>query len=159
MLTALSYETFDDAFREHPKNSPADMKIYMEKAFNIEVVSAELSEENSIFLIAESENEAVGYAKITLGTFEEDIKAKRPLELNRLYAKTDFIGKGVGQQLMDECFKIAADKKCDAVWLGVWEYNPRAIRFYEKQGFRKVGSHVFLLGTDPQIDLLMQKNL
>jgi ribosomal protein S18 acetylase RimI-like enzyme len=45
------------------------------------------------------------------------------------------------------------------MWLGVWEYNPRAQRFYEKNGFRIVGSHVFLLGEDPQTDLLMQREL
>lgn len=159
MLTELSYETFYDAFREHPQNTPADMLAYMEKAFNIKTVSAELSEENSIFLIAESENKAVGYAKVMLGTFEEGIEAERPIELNRLYAKTAFIGRGVGQKLMDQCFEIAVENNCDMIWLGVWEYNPRAIRFYEKQGFYKVGSHVFQLGSDPQIDLLMQKNL
>ena len=60
---------------------------------------------------------------------------------------------------MDECFKIAQENKCDVMWLGVWEYNPRAIRFYEKHGFVEVGSHVFQLGKDPQIDLLMQKKL
>jgi ribosomal protein S18 acetylase RimI-like enzyme len=45
------------------------------------------------------------------------------------------------------------------MWLGVWEYNPRAQRFYEKNGFRIVGKHVFQLGTDPQTDLLMQKEV
>jgi ribosomal protein S18 acetylase RimI-like enzyme len=45
------------------------------------------------------------------------------------------------------------------MWLGVWEYNPRAQRFYEKNGFRMVDKHTFVLGSDPQTDLLMQKEL
>ncbi len=45
------------------------------------------------------------------------------------------------------------------MWLGVWEYNPRAQRFYERNGFRQVGKHTFQLGSDPQTDLLMQKEL
>jgi RimJ/RimL family protein N-acetyltransferase len=45
------------------------------------------------------------------------------------------------------------------MWLGVWEYNPRAQRFYEKNGFRPVGQHVFQLGSDPQTDLLKQREL
>ncbi len=159
ILAELSYTTFYDAFHSHPQNAPEDMLAYMEKAFDFETVSAELSEENSIFLVAEVENEAVGYAKVMLGNIEEGIKADRPIELNRLYSKTEFIGKGVGQKLMDKCFEVAAENNCDVMWLGVWEYNPRAKRFYEKQGFYEVGKHVFQLGTDSQIDLLMQKDL
>ena len=46
-----------------------------------------------------------------------------------------------------------------ALWLGVWEQNPRAIRFYRRLGFREVGDHVFVLGTDPQRDLVMVRSL
>ena len=60
---------------------------------------------------------------------------------------------------MDERFAAARELGCDVMWLGVWEYNPRAQRFYEKNGFRVVGSHVFQLGSDPQTDLLMQQEL
>jgi len=58
---------------------------------------------------------------------------------------------------MDACFEFAIENAHDVMWLGVWEYNPRAQRFYEKNGFRQVGRHVFQLGNDPQTDLLMQR--
>ena len=90
---------------------------------------------------------------------EEPVTAERPVELCRLYSTTEFIGKGVGQALMDECLKLARERNCDVMWLGVWEFNPRAQRFYEKQGFRIVGEHVFQLGSDPQTDHLMQIEL
>ncbi len=60
---------------------------------------------------------------------------------------------------MDACFERGREEGCDVMWLGVWEYNPRAQRFYEKNGFRIVGKHTFQLGSDPQIDLLMQKDI
>jgi len=44
------------------------------------------------------------------------------------------------------------------VWLGVWEHNPRAIAFYRKWGFEAVGEHVFVVGTDPQRDLVMTRS-
>jgi ribosomal protein S18 acetylase RimI-like enzyme len=81
------------------------------------------------------------------------------VELNRLYSHQEYLGKGVGQTLMDKCFDRGREENCDVMWLGVWEYNPRAQRFYEKNGFRFVGRHTFLLGSDPQTDLLMQKEL
>jgi GNAT superfamily N-acetyltransferase len=159
MLTDLAYKTFRDAFHDHPKNAPEDLADYMQKAFNLEQVRSELADKNSIFLVAEIENEPAGYVRLILDSIEPEITATKPIELNRLYSKQEFLGKGVGARLMDECFALAKNLNCDVMWLGVWEYNPRAQRFYEKYGFREVGKHVFLLGLDAQTDLLMQKEI
>ncbi len=159
MLTDLSFKTFWDAFHEHPKNAPEDMADYMRKAFNLEAVRAELAEENSIFLIAEIAGDAVGYAKLLLESIESPIKAEKPVELNRLYSKQEFLGKGIGKSLMEKSLDEAENYNCDVMWLGVWEYNPRAQAFYRKYGFYEVGRHVFQLGSDPQVDILMQKDL
>ncbi len=159
MLAELSFKTFWDAFHEHPKNAPEDMADYLEKAFSVEQTRRELLEENSIFLIAEIADETAGYAKVTLGALEDGVSAEKPIELNRLYSHQKFLGKGVGAGLMEECFKIAEENDCDVMWLGVWEFNPRAQAFYRKHGFYEVGKHIFQLGSDPQIDLLMQKDL
>lgn len=159
LLTDLSYTTFWDAFADHPKNGPDDLAQYMREAFNLEQIAAELVDPNSIFLIAEIEGKTAGYAKLIIGTTEDGITAMRPIELSRLYSHQEFLGRGVGQGLMDRCFEIARSRGHDVMWLGVWEYNPRAQRFYERNGFRPVGRHVFQLGTDPQTDLLMQSDL
>ena len=45
------------------------------------------------------------------------------------------------------------------MWLGVWERNWRAQAFYRKWEFTVVGDHVFLLGSDAQTDLLMERRL
>lgn len=158
-LTDLAYTTFWDAFAHHPKNAPDDLNHYMRQAFNIEQIMTELSDEGNYFLIAELDEKPAGYAKLVTDVAEEGITAKRPIELNRLYSHQEYLGKGVGQKLMDACFEYAMDGSYDVMWLGVWEYNPRAQRFYEKNGFRVVGKHIFQLGEDPQTDLLMQKEL
>ena len=159
MLTDLAYKTFWDAFHEHPKNAPDDLADYMSKAFNQAQIESELADENAIFLVAEIDGEPAGYAKLIVDNIEPGIEAAKPIELNRLYSKQEFLGKGVGARLMEESFAIAANLNCDAMWLGVWEYNPRAQRFYEKYGFRGVGRHTFQLGSDAQTDLLMQKEI
>jgi diamine N-acetyltransferase len=158
-LTDLAYTTFWDAFAAHPKNAPDDLADYMAKAFNVEQFARELSDEKSNFLIAEIDGQMAGYSKIVFDYIEPGVVAQRPVELNRLYSRQEFYGQGVGQTLMDTCFTRARELDRDVMWLGVWEYNPRAQRFYEKNGFRVVGKHVFLLGSDPQTDLLMQKEL
>ena len=159
LLTDLAYKTFWDAFAHHPKNAPDDLAHYMRQAFNVEQIESELADGTNLFLIAEIEGEAAGYAKLTFGTIEPGVTAEKPVELGRLYSHQRYLGEGVGQRLMEECFAIAREKGCDAMWLGVWEYNPRAQRFYEKHGFQVVGSHVFQLGSDPQTDLLMQREI
>ena len=159
LLTDLAYTTFWDAFAHHPKNAPDDLNHYMRQAFNQEQITSELADAKNIFLIAEIDGEAAGYSKIIIDNIEPGITATRPVELSRLYAHQKHLGQGVGQSLMDACFGWARAEDRDVMWLGVWEYNPRAQRFYEKNGFRVVGSHVFRLGEDPQTDLLMQKDL
>ncbi|HTK38245.1 MAG TPA: GNAT family N-acetyltransferase [Pyrinomonadaceae bacterium] len=158
-LTALSYTTFWDAFAHHPKNAPDDLAHYMRQAFNVEQITRELEDPQAIFLIAEIDGEMAGYAKLVTSNIEPGIAAEQPIELNRLYSQQKFLGKGVGQALMDACFEKAKQNEHDIIWLGVWEYNPRAQRFYEKNGFRVVGKHTFVLGSDPQTDLLMQKEI
>lgn len=159
LLTDLSYTTFWDAFAHHPKNAPDDLNHYMRQAFNQEQIEAELSEKTNIFLIAEIGGKPAGYAKLIVENIEPGITATRPVELSRLYSHQEYIGKGVGQNLMDACFERARRHGHDVMWLGVWEFNPRAQRFYEKNGFKIVGKHTFQLGDDPQTDLLMQKTL
>ena len=159
MLTDLSYQTFWDAFHDHPKNAPDDLADYMRKAFNSGQIESELADANSIFLVAEIAGEPAGYARLIVGVTEPEITAENPIELNRLYSKQEFLGQGVGASLMEECLALAKHLNCDQMWLGVWEYNPRAQRFYGKYGFREVGKHVFLLGSDAQTDLLMQKEI
>lgn len=155
-LAEIAFITFWDAFHDHPANAPEDMAAYMAEAFSIERTLAELGNEKNVFLIAEIGDEPAGYVKLTVGATEDGITADRPIELARLYSHQRFLGKGVGQALMDKCFEFARSNDHDVMWLGVWEFNPRAQRFYEKNGFRVVGKHIFQLGSDPQTDLLMQ---
>ncbi len=159
LLTDLAYTTFWDAFAHHPKNAPDDLAHYMRQAFSLEQITAELEDAKNIFLIAEIDGEAAGYSKIVIDFIEPGITAERPVELNRLYSHQKHLGQGVGQTLMDACFERAVKEDRDVMWLGVWEFNPRAQRFYEKNGFRVVGKHTFQLGSDPQTDLLMQKEI
>jgi len=63
----------------------------------------------------------------------------------------------VGQRLYEEAMWLAKELGMRYVWLGVWEENPRAIRFYAKNGFVAFDKHIFRLGDDEQTDILMKK--
>jgi GNAT superfamily N-acetyltransferase len=157
MLAELGARTFVDSFGAD--NAPEDMSAYISAAFNPERQARELSEPGSTFLILELEERAVGYAHVRSGAAPPAVDASRPVELVRLYVSRDRIGTGGGARLMRECLELAAAEGRDAMWLGVWERNERAVRFYRKWGFSHVGSHTFQLGGDRQTDWLMAKRM
>jgi ribosomal protein S18 acetylase RimI-like enzyme len=158
-LAEIGARSFYDAFAGDERNRPEDMRAYMDENFTVEALRADLRKTNVFYLIGEVGDRAAGYAKLQLDSKEECVEAEKPIELCRLYALDEFIGKGVGKALMNECFKIAAEKSCDFLWLGVWEFNFRAQKFYGKFGFEKCGEHIFQLGSDPQIDWILRKIL
>ncbi|SFD60436.1 Acetyltransferase (GNAT) family protein [Chitinophaga sp. CF118] len=68
-------------------------------------------------------------------------------------------GKQVGQLLYEKAIQIARERELEYVWLGVWEENTRALRFYEKNGFSPFDKHIFKLGNDEQTDIMVKKSL
>jgi len=158
-LAPLAIEIFNDAFAANPLNKPEDMRDYIAAAFSLDQTRRELAAADLIFFIAEVENRMIGYAKLREHSTEDCVSDKNPIELGRLYVLKDFHGRGIAGKLMDECFGYALEKNYRTMWLGVWEHNHRAQRFYEKLGFVKVGSHVFQLGGDAQTDWVMERKM
>ena len=159
ILAKVSWESFHSAFAEHPANHPDDLKSYMDEAFSLETIKKELLDSDSTFFVAEIENKVAGYAKLKQNSREEGVSGENPIELVRLYSLHEFIGKGIGKALMLKCLEFAKETGHDIIWLGVWELNYNAQKFYTKFGFEKCGEHIFQLGNDPQTDWLMQKKL
>lgn len=156
-LAPLAVKIFNDTFAGNPLNKPDDMRAYISEFMSVAAFEKELADENSIFFIAENNGEMIGYAKLLENSNEDCVEDKNPIELCRLYVAQEFHGRGIAQILMNECFAAAKRKKFQTMWLGVWEFNFRAQKFYEKFGFIKVGKHVFQLGSDPQTDFVMEK--
>jgi ribosomal protein S18 acetylase RimI-like enzyme len=157
MLSELGAKTFHDTFAKD--NTPENISLYMKNSFSKEIQLHELSRPDIVFLIAELEDEPVGYAKLRMNSNDESVKGKKVMEIERIYTSQEYIGKGVGKELMKACINEARQKGCDSLWLGVWEKNRRAIDFYAKWGFQEVGTHIFMLGDDPQRDFVMELNL
>lgn len=157
MLSELGARTFYDTFAKD--NTPENIASYIKESFSQEIQSNELSEPKNIFLIAESEGISIGYAKLIMNSKDESIRGTRPLEIKRIYVSQEYLGQGMGKELMKATISEARQRGCDCVWLGVWERNQRAIDFYKKWGFREVGTHIFSVGEDPQNDFVMELEL
>lgn len=153
-LAAIGRMTFIETFAD--TNTKEDMTRYVQKAFNRDQVKAEVEEKGTIFLMAYDRDALAGYAKLRIGHEPEELRGQKAIEVQRIYVRQSYIGKKIGKTLMEECMKIAKLHDYKTIWLGVWEYNPRAIRFYERWGFEKFSKHSFLLGYDEQTDILMK---
>lgn len=158
LLASLGARTFYEAFASD--NTPENMQDYLNRSFSPEIQSKELLEAGSVFLIAESEGTAIGYARLLAGWPDVTcITGSNPVELVRIYLLQDWIHQGAGSKLMQACLDEARGRGHDVIWLGVWEKNARAIAFYQKWGFEKAGSHIFKLGDEAQTDWIMQRKL
>jgi diamine N-acetyltransferase len=158
LLAELGRRTFYDAFAA--QNSPEDLAAFLEKAYGFHQQSEELADPRTTLFIAEIDQVAVGYAKLFRGEAPACIPMQSSsIEIARFYSTQEYVGRGVGAALMQACINEAIRDGFQTAWLGVWEKNPRAAAFYRKWGFEPVGSHIFVVGSDPQTDVLMAKDL
>lgn len=157
VLLEVGLQAFKEAFGA--QNNKADFDAYVAKAFEPSVLAAELDTAASEFYFAKVNDQMAGYLKVNHPPVQQEDFGNNCLEIQRIYSLAAFYGLGVGSALMQRSIEIAQAHNYDFIWLGVWEHNPRAIRFYQKQGFEIFGSHPFLFGTDLQTDLLMRKFL
>lgn len=154
VLREIARATFADAFSA--QNAAADMEKYLDENFSLEKLAAEFENPESLFFFAEVSHKAAGYLKLNWGAAQTEPLPGSTLEIERIYVLPAYQGKGIGKALFEKAYSIAQEKKMDALWLGVWEKNTSAIRFYRKQGFVEFDKHLFRLGDDIQTDLLMK---
>ncbi len=159
VLHALAAATF-------PLASPDDSRREDLDAFIAEHLSAArfgdyLRDSSRILFLALLEGVAVGYSMLVKGEpYSEEAAravASRPtVELSKIYVRPEQHRSGVAASLMATTVRAAADTGARSVWLGVNQRNARANRFYEKQGFRIVGTKPFLVGSQPYIDFVRE---
>ena len=157
ILRGIARDTFIETFSE--ANKAEDMDRYLAENFSEDQLARELSNPNSFFYVAEVNGHIVGYLKLNTARAQTEPQAADALEIERIYVLGSYHGGGVGQALYHHAMSVAQDRKASYVWLGVWEHNHRALRFYEKNGFIAFGTHIFQLGNDQQTDILMKKSV
>lgn len=154
-IADFSQQTFYETFAQY--NTPENMQMFLAQQFTREKLMNEVGMPGNYFFLAYEGDDMVGYLKLREGEQPTGLEYTKSIEIGRIYAATNAIGKGVGKLLMHTAIDTARSMQKEVIWLGVWEHNQRAIDFYTKWGFEKFGTHVFLLGYDVQTDWLMKK--
>ena len=109
--------------------------------------------------MAEADGEPIGFARLRRGEVPDCVTGPGPLELQRIYVLRAWLGLKAGPALLQRCLEEARALGARTLWLGVWERNERALAFYRRHGFVEVGDHTFMVGTDPQRDVIMVRAL
>ena len=157
VLAEIGAKTFYDAYVKAVDKE--NLKMVIRGTFSEERQLEEINNPDTIFLIAEVDGKTAGYTKLLMNASNEYVNSRNPMELSRIYLLQEYIGKGIGRELIRRCVDEAMQRGCDSLWLGVWENNQNAIGFYRKLGFRAVGSHAFKFGNEMQIDLILELEL
>lgn len=157
LLQEISVETFRDTFQK--QNSPESMKAYLEKAYNLQQLEKELSNDDSAFYFLFSDEKIAGYMKVNTGEAQSEQMGENSFEVERIYIKQKYHKQGLGKSLIKKAIDLAREQNKESIWLGVWERNENAIAFYKKLGFVRTGAHSFYMGEEEQIDIIMTKIL
>ncbi len=154
-LAALAARTFAATFAE--LTPPADLAAFLAETYGVRQQGAEIADPDVITVLAVSGEAIAGFVQIRRGSPPPCVPADGAIELGRFYVDDTHHGRGVAARLMEEALRRAGESGAAVLWLGVFEHNARARRFYEKWGFRPAGSHVFMVGADAQRDLIMAR--
>jgi len=159
-LQDLAIKTYYETFSE--TNSEALLQSYFETSLNIERLSQQLTEPYSTFYFIYAKNDTqqtkpAGFLKLNINDAQTDLMDPTALEVEKIYLLNAFLSQGLGKQLIEFSVEQAKHYNKHYLWLGVWENNFSAIKFYQKMGFEQFSTHDFDMGGDIQTDWLMKR--
>ncbi len=144
-LAAMGAKSFFES--HHTSASRADIDDYISNTYTRERFSSEIEDPRNVFRIAKVGDRIAGFSKIIPDAYNPQLQRERSCKMERLYVLEEFFHLKIGQLLFDECIRTATELNQSGIWLNVWTGNPRAIRFYTKQGFTIAGETMFRISA------------
>lgn len=157
LLQELSRLTYRDTFQG--TTSDENLQEHLDIAYALPRLEKELKDPEVAYYFYQEGEDLLGYLRLNVGSAQTESIHDNSLEIERIYIHPDHKGRGLGQELMNFALDQAQKLGKTAIWLGVWEFNGPALGFYQKNGFRQVGQHNFVMGDDVLTDLLYLKEL
>ena len=128
----------DQVQNVHALGRPDYFNLGARKYTEEELLEIIADDNRPIYVYLDEEGILQGYAfcvfQITEGSLSQ--KDRKTLYIDDLCVDENYRRHHVGQQLFDYVEKVAAEEKCDSLTLNVWECNPSARAFYDKQGMQ-----------------------
>jgi GNAT superfamily N-acetyltransferase len=108
--------------------SPEQLRYMLQLIYNPAALRDQMFHQHHVFLIAELEEEPVGFASFS------KTAAPGTYKLHKLYVRTDIQGRGLGRVLIDAVLEELKPLKPTVLLLNVNRHNKARV-FYERMGF------------------------
>lgn len=143
VLAEIGATTFYQSYKD--ENSEADMQAYIQNTYTIDKIVHCLNDKNTIYFLAYNHTGDVGYVKLLLNQNHKKLNGLTA-EIEKIYVRKAFHGKGIAQQLMAHVKQYCTENNYQNIFLGVWQQNHKALKFYNKEGFKTFDTRTFQLG-------------
>jgi len=154
-LAALAAATFAETYDDLSHEQVAD---YCREVLSAERFRASALRVDTLLLLArEGSDRDLGYAQLEPTEPPAPVVGRSAVELVRLYVRREAQGRAIGGALLRAGLAWARGAGHDVCWLRVWDRNPRGVGFYEREGFRIVGSEPYRAGGMDDVVLLMAR--
>ena len=162
LLHEVAAETFPLACPPH--TLPESIAAFIAEHLSLAAFERYLSDPDRALFIAEVDQVAAGYTMVVFGEPSDtdvaaSVTARPTAELSKCYVRAGHHGAGVASALVDASVDAARHRGALSVWLGVNQENAKANRFYEKNGFERVGTKRFLVGERYEDDFVRERVL
>jgi len=147
-----------------PSSSPEDIAAHLANTLSEDHFRGYLADPDITILVLDSGDRLNGYSLLVdRPASDPDVASALTLtpsvELSKCYVHPGHHGLGAAAELMHASVQAAGAAGRAGIWLGVNSQNARAIRFYGKSGFRKVGTKSFRLGSTVEHDFVLERAL
>lgn len=157
-LANLGRETFIETFAH--LYDAADLHSFLNEAYAVENIKQALCDPENFYQWAEIDAEPIGFCKISnRQTLAFDSGDGKAVQLNQLYIRGAYHGRGVAHALMQWALDVAKMQDATDMVLSVYCDNARAQSFYNGYDFIHIGDTIFPVGTQDDHEYILHKQL
>ncbi len=132
---------------------------YFDEHLSPQALARDIAEARTALLIAATSRVIHATARLAWRDRPNCIKHEAAIELGRFYVEASQRGTGLANALLAACERAAADMHATHIWLCAWQHNPRAMAFYQRNGYSIAGKAIIMVGNIAFQDHVLVKAL
>ncbi|MCX6731111.1 MAG: N-acetyltransferase [Candidatus Roizmanbacteria bacterium] len=129
--------------------SPEAIELITSRWHSVVLLTKQIKNPSLFFSVAKDGNKIVGMCNATL------TQGGKVINIQRLHIIPEYQRRGIGSKLIEEVIKTFP--KALKIELEVEKQNERALTFYQKQGFQRIGKKTFEIASVHMTCVVMEK--
>ena len=155
-LTAIAVATYVETWGD--SYPPQELDEFLQTHYGVDAQREELLHpQSAIWLLLDGDTSLAGYLAAGANTLPHADAREGDIELKRLYVLAAYQNDGHGTRLMDTFIHWLDQPKRRTLWVGVWEENFAAQRFYARYGCEKAGEYDFIVGSTRDREFILRR--